>query len=120
MVQSEARSAAHRLWSLGSWSYLHPNHRHSSVFIWLEQSDAIFNTGIDAMRPAFNSEPKYGVTILTREDWTKGTGFPPVVKGLNWFTDGSKMKDRTGAGVYEQSVGRRLSFSLGRYASLSG
>jgi hypothetical protein len=25
VVQNEARSAAHRLWSLGSWSYLHPN-----------------------------------------------------------------------------------------------
>jgi hypothetical protein len=25
VVQSEVRSAAHRLWSLGGWSYLHPN-----------------------------------------------------------------------------------------------
>ena len=69
------------------------------------------------MRPAFNFEPKYRVTMLTREDWTKGTG-TPVVKGLVWFTDGSKMKVGTGAGVYEQSVGRRLSFSLGRYATV--
>jgi hypothetical protein len=28
------------------------------------------------------------------------------------------MKEGTGAGVYEQSVGRRLSFSLGRYATV--
>jgi len=64
------------------------------------------------MKPAFNFEPKYRVTMLTRGDWTKGTGTPPVVKGLVWFTDGSKMKEGTGAGVYGQSVGRRLSFSL--------
>jgi len=70
------------------------------------------------MRPAFNFEPKYRVVILTREDWNKGTGTPPVVKGLIWFTDGSKMKEGTGAGVYGQSVGRRLSFSLGRYATV--
>ena len=64
------------------------------------------------MKPAFNFEPKYRVTMLTSGDWTKGTGTPPVVKGLVWFTDGSKMKEGTGAGVYGQSVGRRLSFSL--------
>ena len=74
----------------------------------LQQSD----TGVDVMKPAFNFEPKYRVTMLTRGDWTKGTGTPPVVKGLVWFTDGSKMKEGTGAGVYGQSVGRRLSFSL--------
>jgi len=55
--------------------------------------------------------------MLTREEWTKGTGTPPVVKGLIWFTDGSKMKEGTRAGVYGQSVGR-LSFSLGRYATV--
>jgi hypothetical protein len=44
------------------------------------------------MRPAFNLEPRYRVTMLTREDWTKGQGAPPEVKGLVWFKDGSKMK----------------------------
>jgi len=73
--------------------------------------------GVDAMRPAFNFEPKFRVTVLTREDWSKGTG-TPVVKGLIWFTNGSKMKEGTGAGVYGQSVGRRLSFSLGRNAAV--
>ena len=56
--------------------------------------------------------------MLTREDWTKAIGAPPAVKGLVWFTDGSKMREGTGAGVYGQSVGRRLSFSLGRYATV--
>jgi hypothetical protein len=52
-----------------------------------QQSDPIFNMGVDVMRPAFNFEPKYRVTTLTRKDWTKGTG-TPAVKGLVWFTDG--------------------------------
>jgi hypothetical protein len=56
--------------------------------------------------------------MLTREDWSKRTGTPLVVKGLICFTDGSKMKEETRAGVYGQSVGRRLSFSLGRYATV--
>jgi hypothetical protein len=79
----------------------------------LQQSDHIFSMGVDVMKPAFNLEPKYRVTMLTREDWTKGTGTPPVVKGLVWFTDGSKMREGARAGVYGQSLGRRLSFSMG-------
>jgi hypothetical protein len=82
VVQSEVRSAAHCLWSMGSWSYLHPNRGHSSKLIWLQQSEPSFNKGADAMRPAFNFEPKYRVAMLTREDWTNGTGTHPVVKGL--------------------------------------
>jgi hypothetical protein len=46
--------------------------------------------GVDVMRPAFNFEPKYGVTMLTREDCIKGTGAPPAVKGFVWFTEESK------------------------------
>jgi hypothetical protein len=118
VVQSEARSAAHRLWSLGCWSYLHPNRGHSNILMRLQQSDPMFNIGVDIMRPAYNFELRYGVTMLTREDWTKATGAPPAVKGLVWFTDGSRTGEGTGAGVYGQSVGRRLRFSLGRYATV--
>jgi len=73
--------------------------------------------GVDVMRPAYNYEPQYRVTMLTREDWTKTTGAPPAVKGLVWFTDASKMREGTGAGVYGQ-VRRKLSFSLGRHATV--
>jgi len=31
VIQGEVRSAAHRLWSLGCWSYLHPNRGHSII-----------------------------------------------------------------------------------------
>jgi len=41
----------------------------------------------------------------------------PVVRGLVWFTDGSRMKEGTGARVYGQSLGRRLIISLGTYAT---
>jgi len=73
---------------------------------------------VDVMWPAFNLEPKYRVIRLMREDWTKVTS-APAVKGLVWFTDGSKMREGTRAGMYGQSVGRRLSFYLGRSSSSS-
>jgi hypothetical protein len=66
------------------------------------------------VRPAFNLEPKYSVTILTREEWTRRPG-THAVKELVWFTGGSMTKVRTGAVVYEQSFGRRLSISVGKY-----
>ena len=49
VVQGEARSAAHRLWSLGWWSYLHLNRGHG-ILMRLQQSDPIFNMGVDVMR----------------------------------------------------------------------
>ena len=112
VVQGEVRMAAHRLWSLGCWSYLHSNRVHSIILKLLQLSDPVFNMGLDAMRPTYNLEPKYRVTMLTR-----GSGAPPEVKGLVWYTDGSRMKEGTGAGVYGQNV-RRLSFSLGRYTTV--
>jgi len=55
---------------------------------------------------------------VAREEWTWGIGTPPVVKVLVWFTDGSRIKEGTGAGIYGQSVGRRLTICLGRYATV--
>jgi len=52
------------------------------------------------------------------KDWAKASGAPPPVKGLVWYTDGSKMRDGAGAGVYGQSVRWRLSFPLGRYTTI--
>jgi len=70
------------------------------------------------MKPVLNLEPKYRVTVLTREEWTRGPGTPPVVKGLVWFTDGSRTVKGTGAGVYVQSANRRFSISLGKHATI--
>jgi hypothetical protein len=81
VVQGEARSAAHCLWSLGCWYYLQPNLGHSSILMQLQKSDPTFNIRADVMRPAFNLKPKYRVTMLTREEWTRGAGTPPGCQG---------------------------------------
>jgi hypothetical protein len=41
-----------------------------------------------------------------------------VVSGLVWFTDGSRTEEGTGAGVFGQSVNRRLSISLRKYSTV--
>jgi len=69
VIQGEARLAAHCLWSLGYWTYLHPVKDHC-ILTRLQLSDPIFSIGVDIMKPVFNLDPKYRVTILTREEWT--------------------------------------------------
>ena len=66
VIQSEARSAADRLWSLGCWSYLHPSRGHCSILQRLQQSDPTFNMGIDSVKPVYNFDPQYRVNMLTR------------------------------------------------------
>ena len=58
----------------------------------LQKSEPIFNMAVDVMRPVFNYEPKYRVTVLTKEEWTRGPGTPPAVKELVWYTDGSRTR----------------------------
>jgi len=52
VVQGKARSAVHRLWSLGCWSYLLSIGGHSIVLMHIQSSDDIFSIGSDMMRPA--------------------------------------------------------------------
>ena len=41
-----------------------PTQGHSSILMQLERFDLIFNMWFNAMRPAFTTEHKYGVTML--------------------------------------------------------
>jgi hypothetical protein len=58
VIQGEASSTAHRLWSLGCWSYLHPQKGQSFILTRLQKSDLIYNMRVDFMRPDFNLEPR--------------------------------------------------------------
>jgi hypothetical protein len=99
VIQGEAWSAAHHLWSVGCWSYLHPNQGHS-ILTRLQKSDPIFTIGVNVTRPAFNLEPKYRITMLTREECNTGPGTPPVVKGLIWFQVGPRWWRGLGWGLW--------------------
>jgi hypothetical protein len=53
-----------------------------------------------------------------KKEWTRSPRTPPVVKGFIWYTDGSRTAEGTGAGVYGQSVNRRLNIPLGKHATV--
>jgi len=89
-----------------------------SQLMRLQKSDPIFRTVVDIMKPVFNLDPKYRVTMLTREEWTRRHGAPPAVKELIWSTDGSRTVERIRAGLYGQSADRRLSISLRKHATV--
>ena len=61
VIQGVARSAAHCLWSLGSWSYLHPNQGHGSILMWLQRSGPVFNMGVNVMSQFLILNPNIGL-----------------------------------------------------------
>jgi len=121
VIQGEASSAAHRLWSLGCWSFLHPFQGHRCKLTRLQNSDPRFHMGVDVMKAVFSLEPKYRVAKLTREKWTRGPGTPPAVKGLVWFTGGSRTVDGDqGWGLWAICRQKAQDFSRKTCYSLSG
>jgi len=70
------------------------------------------------MRPVYTLEPKYRVTMLTREEWTRSPGTTSAVKGLVWFSYRSRTTEGTRARVCGQSVNRRLNIPLGKHATV--
>jgi len=85
-----------------------------------QKSYPIFSVGNDVKRPEYEFEPKYRVIMLTIEEWIRGPRTPLAVKGHVWYTDGSKTPGGggSGAGVYGQSLDRRLSLCLGKFAAV--
>jgi len=56
--------------------------------------------------------------MLIRGEWARGRGNPLAVKGLVWLTDRSRTLEGNRAGFHGKSVGRRLSISLGKHATV--
>jgi hypothetical protein len=48
-----------------------PQLRHSNILTRPQKSDPIFSVGVEVISTVFNMEPKYGVTMLTKKEWTR-------------------------------------------------
>jgi hypothetical protein len=78
------------------------------------KKEPILQMGSDEMILRDVYDKPFTIRLPERSEW-KG-GFEPDRKGvLIWFTDGSKTKALTGAGVYCCGTRWKLSFSLGQY-----
>jgi len=100
VIQGEARSSAHRLWSLVCWSDLHPQRGHSCILTRLQKSGSIFSMRVDVMKSVFNLEPKYRVTMLNREEWIRGPGLLLRLKGSSGTRMGPGLRRGAGRGLW--------------------
>jgi hypothetical protein len=69
------------------------------------------------MIPKHVYEKPFTIRFPDRSEWKKGYQ-PDRNGGLIWFTDGSKTKKGTGAGVCCQGTRRKLSYSLGQHTTV--
>ena len=58
---------------------------------------------------------RFRVLIPERADWKNG-GLCLHLTSLNWFTDGSKMDDGAGAGVFDPNT--RVLIAMGKWPSV--
>jgi hypothetical protein len=61
VIQWDARSAAHRPWSLECWPYVHSQLGHSCILTRLQKSDPIFNMRLDVIRSVLIWNPNIGL-----------------------------------------------------------
>ncbi|XP_073978772.1 uncharacterized protein [Rhodnius prolixus] len=79
------------------------------------EADPILGLPSDFMTPKYNFDKPFKVCIGDREAWRRG---PPVVGDSMWYTDGSKMEEGVGAGVYGVKPKCSFSVSLGKLATV--
>ena len=61
-------------------------------------------------------DKKYRISLSTKKKWTNDeANFPS--DGDNWFTDGFKIKEKAGAGIYRRRTGMGLTIAMGSYAT---
>lgn len=118
MIEAEARRAAYRLKCGGQWTTAGGMLGHTRVLSNTAETHVTLSMRSDRKVPSFSFNTPYTTVLPSREDWnTRGHGLL-TPKGLVWFTDGSRTRDGSGAGVYGESPRVRLSFPLGRYATV--
>ena len=114
VIQVEASKALHRLSINGVWSNSKPPTRHTRT----ETEDSLarlMNMGCDKILPMHIFKRNYSVHVPTRDEWSRGMKTPNK-DCLVWYTDGSKMKTGSGAGIYTKDCS--ISESLGQYATV--
>jgi ribonuclease HI len=69
----------------------------------------------DYLPKQYNFHAKFNIIIPERSDWEEGS-FQADDNGLRWYTDGSRMNDRSGLGIYGPNC--NISLGLGSYPSV--
>lgn len=117
VIEHEAMRSAYRLTGLGHWKGEDQPHGHVEIWKKATQNCPVLLMLQDSMMPTTSPSQTLRIQIPERSDWEveKST---ICQHGIIWFTDGSKIGDKAGAGVYGKTTRTRLSFALGSYATV--
>src|SRR5699024_6326517 len=116
-VEFKARKTALRLQGLENFKRT-GRRRHTTALSIPGGDNSVFLSRRDRVETVFCFTTPYTIRISTKEDWlTMGENLL-VLRGLVWYTDGSKTDSGTGAEIYGRSPGVRISVPLGVYPSV--
>lgn len=113
-IQTEARKSLNRMKMNGLWNDSAPRTKHTKM----EQNkhiEGITAMSCDKMQPRYIFRRHFKVYVPSRAEWAEGLKTPEG-SGNTWYTDGSKMKSGTGAGIYAKDF--NTSVSMGNYATV--
>ncbi|KAJ8937261.1 hypothetical protein NQ318_020648 [Aromia moschata] len=109
--------SAYRLTGLGHWIGEEQTTGHATIWNKATKNCPVLLMLQDSVEPTICPSPKLGIQIPSRDDWDNINN-TICQNGIIWFTDGSKIGDKAGEGVYGKTTRTQLSFALGSYASV--
>ncbi|KAJ8932985.1 hypothetical protein NQ318_010569 [Aromia moschata] len=112
VIEHEAMRSAYRLTGLGHWIGEEQTTGHTTMWNKATKNCPVLLMLQDSVEPTICPSPKLGIQIPSRDDWDN-TNNTICQNGLIWFTDGSKIGDKAGAGDknYLLPSGHMLAFS---------
>ena len=116
-LEAEARKASVRLNDWSQWCRWGRDFGHGRIWSDIAKSDPLLLRR-DAMPPVLSFNKKYKILVPNREQWLQPdlSLFRPG--GLIWYTDGSRTEAGSGAGIYGAQPKVKISFALGRCATV--
>ncbi len=112
-IRSVARKCAYRLQSGNTWKGT--SHGHARITQMLE--DCVLDMFSDQMKVCYSFSKPFKVIIPDRQEWLSSER--PIPPGeLEWYTDGSKSEEGTGAGIWGERPGREIIVPMGKYHSV--
>ncbi|KAJ8941193.1 hypothetical protein NQ318_008652 [Aromia moschata] len=117
VIEYEAMRSAYRLTGLGHWIGEEQTTGHATIWNKATRNCPVLLMLQDSVEPTICPSPKLGIQIPSRDDWDNINN-TICQNRIIWFTDGSKIGDKAGAGVYGKTTRTKLSFALGSYASV--
>ncbi|XP_046145429.1 uncharacterized protein LOC123988721 [Osmia bicornis bicornis] len=116
MVEAGAKSTAIKLFLAGKWKMASTGH--ASILREFREPGGALTLGGDACDPTYHFKNSFRVNIPCKEAWEVNREELLTPGGLIWYTDGSKTKTGTGAGIWGERPRAEIAMSLDPHVSI--